>query len=94
MLAEPASQATLDALCASVGGSRRTLERRFRAEAGMPLGSWRRLARLQYALLGLGEGRSVEQVASEVGYGSASAFVHAFRLAFGATPGRWSVAMG
>lgn len=86
MLAEPASPASLTELCEQSGASRRTVERRFRNETGTSLGQWCRQARLQHALIGLGEGRTVARVAAEVGYRSASAFVHAFRRTFGCTP--------
>ena len=84
----PDPGASLDELCARAGGSRRTLERRFREETGVSLGAWRSLARLHRSALLLGEGHTVAEVAEQVGYRSPSAFVHAFRQRFGVTPGR------
>ncbi|MEN0062322.1 MAG: helix-turn-helix transcriptional regulator [Myxococcota bacterium] len=89
ILGEPGARRSIDEWCKGCGASRRTLERRFREETGTSLGEWLRQARLQHAVVGLTEGRSVTQVAEEVGYSSASAFVQAFRLAYGTTPGRW-----
>ena len=92
ILASVGARRSLAQLCARAGASRRTLERRFRAETGTSLGAWRRQAQLQHALLVLGDGASVGEAAEACGYDSVSAFVVAFRLAFSETPGRWRAA--
>lgn len=51
----------------------RTLARRFEAELGMSLRSWRRRLRVL-----LGGGLGVTQTAMGLGYGSTSAFIFAF----------------
>ncbi|HET8997860.1 MAG TPA: helix-turn-helix transcriptional regulator [Acetobacteraceae bacterium] len=66
--------------------SGRTLARRFEAELGMSLRSWRRRLRLFKAVELLGGGVSVTQTAMELGYGSTSAFVYAFRTELGRSP--------
>jgi AraC-like DNA-binding protein len=71
------------------GASPRTLERLFRLETGMSFGAWRQRARLLRSLQLLAEGTSVTNAALAVGYESTSAFVAAFRRAFGKTPGRY-----
>lgn len=71
------------------GFGARTLERRFLAETGLPLGQWRKQARFLHALRCLGNGGSVKETAAEAGYGSASAFIAAFRAAFHTTPSRY-----
>jgi len=71
-----------------VGASPRTLARLFRRETGMTFAGWRQQARLLQALALLAEGRPVTAVAYDVGYESPSAFIAAFRIAFGATPRR------
>jgi AraC-like DNA-binding protein len=73
-------------LCRESGGSRRTLERLFRAETGLSLGRWRQRLVLIQALQELGEGSSVTQVAFQAGYSSTSAFCVAFRNALGSSP--------
>lgn len=78
--------ALLARLCRESGGSRRTLERLFRAETGMSLGRWRQRLILIQALQSLGEGVSVTQVAFQAGYSSTSAFCVAFRNALGSSP--------
>ncbi len=94
LLAEPGVSRSLDERCASVGASRRTLERRFVAETGTTLGAWARQARLHHALSLLGWGRAVGEVADAVGYASPSAFVVAFSKCFGVTPARYFEATG
>lgn len=69
-----------------LGMSERTLARRFEAELGMSLRSWRRRLRLFRAVELLGGGHSVTQTAMELGYGSTSAFVYAFRTEMGRSP--------
>ena len=67
----------------------RTLERVFLRETAMPLGRWRRRARLISALRLLAEGLDVTRVAVDVGYQASSAFIAAFRRELGTTPGRY-----
>lgn len=70
-----------------VGLSERTLERMFSADTGMSLGVWRQKARLLGSLRVLVETQSVTEAALESGYSSVSAYIAAFRLTFGYTPG-------
>ena len=71
------------------GASQRTIERVFRAETGMTFGAWRQQLRLGRALEKLAAGDSVTAVAFESGYAGVSAFVAAFKAAFGRTPGQY-----
>lgn len=52
----------------------------------MSLRSWRRRLRLFRSVELLGGGLGVTQVAMELGYGSTSAFIHAFRMQMGSSP--------
>jgi AraC-like DNA-binding protein len=72
-----------------VGLSTRALERRFVSETGMTPGSWARAARFHDALRQLAAGQSVKAAAQIAGYRTPSAFVAAFRQAFGTTPARY-----
>lgn len=74
-------------VASTVGLSLRTLERLFKHETGMPLGAWRQQARLLEAMRLLAQGESVGNAAFRVGYGGDSAFIYAFRRAFGSSPG-------
>jgi AraC-like DNA-binding protein len=69
------------------GVSARTLERRFLNETGLTFGRWHRHARMLAALRALASGASVKQVALSSGYSEPSAFIAAFKAAFGRTPG-------
>jgi len=104
-LPEPTSPATVEAariiagdtagalatpaLARAVGIGARTLERRFRAETGMSLGRWRQQRMLLRGLERVAGGASVKSAAATAGYGSPSAFIAAFRNAFGTTPARY-----
>lgn len=66
--------------------SERTLARRFEAGVGMSFRSWRRRLRLFKAIELLGGGLDVTRTAMELGYGSTSAFVYAFRTDMGCSP--------
>ena len=80
---------TLVATCRRAGISVRTLERIFRREVGMNFEAWRRQVRLMKAVELLVEGRTVKEVAYEVGYQQSSSFVEMFRQTFGTTPKAW-----
>lgn len=86
---QPGETASLDRVARAAGASKRTLERRFRAETGMGLGRWRQQLRLLHALRMLAEGEAVTTVALETGYRSTSAFISMFKKALGSTPLRY-----
>jgi AraC-like DNA-binding protein len=81
--------ASLAVLSRSAGASVRTVERAFRRDTGLSFESWRRQFRLMRAIGLLVEGRSVKEVAFEIGYRQPSAFVQMFRATLGATPKAW-----
>jgi AraC-like DNA-binding protein len=89
LLAEPGAAASLAELARGAGASLRTLQRLFQAETGLSLEAWRGRARMQQAVVSLSAGAPVTEAALDAGYQSASAFVAAFRRAFGVTPGRY-----
>jgi len=89
LLANPADPRSLAALCTASGASRRTVERVFRHETGMPLGKWRQQLRLMHAMCRVAEGAKVTDAALAAGYSTASSFVAAFRKVLGTTPTRY-----
>jgi AraC-like DNA-binding protein len=91
--ARPDDPRTLAQLGREVGASERTLSRLFRRETGMSFPQWRAQLRLHHAQLLLAAGESVTSTAHACGYRSTSAFIDAFRAAFGCTPGRRSEAL-
>ncbi|WP_407180700.1 helix-turn-helix domain-containing protein [Bradyrhizobium sp. STM 3562] len=66
--------------------SSRKLTRQFEAEMGSSLRSWRRRLRLLRAIELLSSGASVTETAMQLGYGSTSAFIFAFRTEMGSSP--------
>lgn len=83
---DPADSRSPEDWARELGMSPRTLARRFDADLGMSLRSWRRRLRLFRSVELLGGGLGVTQVAMELGYGSTSAFVYAFRTEMGSSP--------
>jgi AraC-like DNA-binding protein/quercetin dioxygenase-like cupin family protein len=89
LLADPGGTTALEVLARGSGASLRTLQRLFAAETGLPLETWRGRARMQQAVVSLSNGASVTTAALDAGYQSPSAFIAAFKRAFGVTPARW-----
>jgi AraC-like DNA-binding protein len=91
--ARPNEEGSIAILSRRVGASRRTMERLFLGETHMTVGEWRRRLRLLHGVRLLALGHSVTNVALDCGYASTSAFIAAFRKAFGTTPSRYSGAI-
>ena len=87
--ADPGDARSLEAWAAVAGASARTLARLFLRETGMSFRAWRQQARLLQALVWLAEKRPVTTLALDLGYDSPSAFIAAFKRAFGVTPARY-----
>jgi AraC-like DNA-binding protein len=76
-------------VAAAVGVGRRTLERMFLAETGLPTGRWRQYRLLLRGLEEVAAGATVQAASVVAGYRTPSAYVAAFRAAFGTTPARF-----
>lgn len=87
--AQPADARTLDELAAACGMTARTAARLFAKETGLTFAQWRQQLRLLKGMQWLSQGRSVTEVALEVGYLDASGFITVFKQAFGDTPARY-----
>ena len=85
----PSDKRSLMELSKAAGASKRTVERLFKSETGLGFGRWRQQLRLGHALRLLAAGDAVTNAALEVGYESTSAFISAFRMTFGQTPGQY-----
>ena len=90
LAAAPDDARPMETIAKDAGMTGRTLARRFQSETGLSFGKWRRRQRLLAALAHLEAGASVTAAGLESGYESASAFVAAFREAFGSTPGEFA----
>lgn len=86
---DPADQRSFAELAGDFHISSRTLARRCERELGMTLHEWRLRLRLVNALPRLRSGESVETVALDLGYSTASAFIAMFRRFMGVSPGRF-----
>lgn len=89
LLAEPEATTPLADLARGAGASVRTLQRLFLAQTGLSPEAWRGRVRMQQAVVSLSAGVPVTQAALDCGYDSVSAFIAAFKRAFGTTPGRY-----
>lgn len=89
MVANPADASTAEAWARRVGIGERTLHRRLVKETGLGFGRWRQQLHITLAIQRMARGASVQEVATELGYGSASSFVTMFRKALGTSPARY-----
>lgn len=87
LMEQPDEQLKLGQWAAEVGTSEKTLMRLFQRETGLSFRQWRQRMRLLASLRRLEEGQSVTAAALSSGYDSTSAFIAAFKLLFGRTPG-------
>lgn len=85
-VAAPSAATTIDHWASRAGMSRRSFTRAFQRETGVSLSVWRRQATLLAALPLLAGGRSVTEVALDLGYESAPAFTTMFRRMLGVAP--------
>jgi AraC-like DNA-binding protein len=87
--AHPADGSTMKEWARRIGVGERTLNRLLVHETGMSFGRWRQQLHVILALQWLTRGASVQSVAIDLGYESASSFVTMFRKAFGTSPARY-----
>lgn len=89
LIDNPSIRLSLEEWGARVGASNRTLTRLFQRDTGMTFGRWRQQLHVGLALQRLAEGASVTNVALDLGYENASAFIVMFRRMLGTTPARY-----
>ena len=85
-LDDPGVVESVDSWLAKAPASRKTIERLFVAETGMPPLRWLRHARILHAISRLAAGEKVSSVAFDMGYASSSAFSYMFRRTLGRCP--------
>ena len=86
---EPSRDWTLEGLAGVAGMSRARFAARFRDTVGMTPGSYLTEWRIGIAQSLLRRGKSVQLIASEVGYANASALSRAFATQVGVSPTEW-----
>ena len=84
--AQPGDNRSLPELARMANTTERTLLRRFQRDLGMSFAEWRQRLRVVTAMPLLEAGQTVEIMALDLGYGSASAFIGMFRRLMGVTP--------
>ena len=89
LLELPSLDIGIDDMARQVGMSRRTFTRLFRQQTGISFVEWRQQACLLAAVVRLGHGEAVTQVATDLGYSSPSAFTSVFRRVLGEVPSRY-----
>ncbi|QWK81044.1 helix-turn-helix domain-containing protein [Ochrobactrum sp. BTU1] len=85
-LDDPGSITSVDQWLSGASASRKTIERLFIAETGMPPSRWLRQVRILQAVSQLAAGKKISSVALDLGYQSPSAFTYMFRSAIGLSP--------
>jgi AraC-like DNA-binding protein len=86
---DPGDRRTLPQWAVHVAMSERSLKRLIVQETGLTFGQWRRQLHLIVALRALASGATVQKVAGDLGYESATAFIVMFKKALGTTPTRY-----
>ena len=89
ILDAPSINTDLDTLAHKMGMSRRSFTRLFRVQTGMSFGEWRQQACLLSALTQLSLGKSVTEVALELGYSNTSAFTSSFQRTMSVPPSQY-----
>ena len=85
----PGDNRTVAQWAQQVYTTERTLARRCQAELGMSFSEWRQRLRFLHAISLLEQGKSVQDIALELGYSSASALIVMFQQQAGTTPERY-----
>ncbi len=86
---DPNFEKSLREVCDGCGASLRTMQRIFAKEIGMPLSRWRNQVKMVHAVQLLASGKTITQIALDLGFESVSAFVFSFRQYFGVSPGQY-----
>jgi AraC-like DNA-binding protein len=89
MIATPGDRGNLKVWARRGGLSERTLERLLHQETGMSFSRWRQQLAVMLAVKWMADGRSIQQVADDLGYESTPSFVTMFRKTLGTSPRRY-----
>jgi AraC-like DNA-binding protein/quercetin dioxygenase-like cupin family protein len=89
MMSVPEDKASVAQWAARCAMSERTLSRKIRQETGMSLWRWRHQLHVTLALQRMATGESVQAVALDLGYETASSFITMFKKTVGKSPGRY-----
>lgn len=84
--ANPGSNCSMKVLAEQFATSERTLARKAQRDLDMPMSEWRQRLKVMLSVSMLQEGASVESVALDLGYSTASSFIAMFRRLLDTTP--------
>lgn len=84
--ANPANNSSLDRLAKHINMTERTLARHCQKELGMSLNEWRQRLKIMKAIHMLASNKTVENIALDLGYANASAFISMFKRWMNTTP--------
>jgi AraC-like DNA-binding protein len=90
-LNQPLLEVGIDEMAERAGMSRRSFTRHFRMHTGISFIEWRQQACLLSAVVMLGKGQPVTEVAMALGYSSSSAFATVFKQLLGEVPSRYVI---
>lgn len=82
----PSNNSSLAELAKHANVTERTLSRYSQQELSMSLNEWRQRLKVMKAMSMLNEGKTVENIALDLGYASSSAFIHMFKRWMHMTP--------
>jgi len=82
----PGDNCSLKEIAGQLGTSERTLARKAQRDLGMALSEWRQRLTVMRAIPMLQEGASIESVALDLGYSTASSFIVMFKRMLNTTP--------
>ena len=82
----PEDNSTLADLAAQVNVTERTLSRYSQTELSMSLSEWRQRLKIMKSMSMLNQGKTVENIALDLGYASSSAFINMFKRWMDVTP--------
>lgn len=91
---DPANNDSLSLLAKRAHTTERTLARRAQRDLGISVSEWRQRLRVITAMPMLEAGAKVENIAYDLGYASASAFIAMFRRLMGVTPDEYRRNLG
>ncbi|BCH20971.1 AraC family transcriptional regulator [Mesorhizobium sp. L-8-3] len=94
MMSAPDDKSSVAQWAARCAMSERTLSRKMRHETGMSLWRWRHQLHVTLALQRMASGDSVQAVALDLGYETASSFITMFKKTTGKPPGRYFAERG
>ncbi|WP_432241425.1 AraC family transcriptional regulator [Herbaspirillum robiniae] len=94
LVTNPSDRRSLAEWAENLGTTERTVSRRFQSTFGMSFNEWRQRLRLVAALSQIEKGKAVQEISTQLGYSTPSAFIAMFRKLTGSSPTQLSELKG